>query len=83
MPGLNTLFVGGTLVLMRQFDARLAIEMMVEHRVTGGIFVQSILTRSADADQGSDLSSVRWMMFGAASREPARPASGAASRPPG
>lgn len=68
-PGLNTLFVGGTLVLMRKFDARLAIEMMVEHRVTGGIFVQSILHAIRDADQGSDLSSVRWMMFGAASGE--------------
>jgi acyl-CoA synthetase (AMP-forming)/AMP-acid ligase II len=68
-PGLNTLFVGGTMVMLRKFDAELAIRMMVEHRVTGGIFVQSILHAIRDADQGQDLSSVRWMMFGAASGE--------------
>jgi fatty-acyl-CoA synthase len=68
-PGLNTLFVGGTMVMLRKFDAQLAIEMMVEHRVTGGIFVQSILHAIRDADDGRDLSSVRWMMFGAASGE--------------
>lgn len=68
-PGLNTLFVGGTMVMLRKFDAELAIELMVDHRVTGGIFVQSILHAIRDADARRDLSAVRWMMFGAASGE--------------
>ncbi len=68
-PGLCTLFQGGTLVLLRKFDPVLALEMMTRHGVTGGIFVQSMLHALRDADDGADLSALRWMMFGAASGE--------------
>jgi acyl-CoA synthetase (AMP-forming)/AMP-acid ligase II len=68
-PGLCTLFQGGALVLQRKFEPNQALEMIVRHGVTGGIFVQSMLHALRDADQGADLSSLRWMMFGAASGE--------------
>jgi acyl-CoA synthetase (AMP-forming)/AMP-acid ligase II len=68
-PGLVALFHGAAIVIMRKFEAQLALTLMSEHRVTGGIFVQAMLHALRDADAGRDHSSVRWMMFGAASGE--------------
>lgn len=69
-PGLGVLFSGGALVIMRKFDAAQALRMIHEHRVTGGIFVQAMLHALRDAQgEGLDLSSMRWMTFGAASGE--------------
>ena len=69
-PGVGVLFNGGTLVIMRKFDAPLALRLIEEHRVTGGIFVQAILHGLRAASDGSrDLSSLRWIIFGAAAGE--------------
>ncbi|MCG2623389.1 AMP-binding protein [Arthrobacter sp. I2-34] len=69
-PGLGTLFTGGALVIMRKFDAAEALRLIQSHRVTGGIFVQAMLHALRDArGTGADLSSVRWLIFGAAAGE--------------
>lgn len=69
-PGVGILFHGGTLVVMRKFDAELALRLVEEHRVTGGIFVQAILHGLRAASDGSrDLSSLCWIIFGAAAGE--------------
>jgi fatty-acyl-CoA synthase len=69
-PGFTALFLGGTLVLMRKFDARSALELIQEHRVTGGIFAQSILHAFRQVDHSAmDLTSVRWVIFGAGAGE--------------
>jgi fatty-acyl-CoA synthase len=69
-PGIGVLFNGGRLVIMRRFDAPLALRLIEEHRVTGGIFVQAILHGlRAAADGSRDLSSLRWIIFGAAAGE--------------
>lgn len=69
-PGLGTLFLGGTLVIMRKFAAAEALATVERHRITGGIFVQAMLhaLRGA-ADRRNDLSSLRWVIFGAAAGE--------------
>ena len=69
-PGLGALFVGGSLVVLRKFDAATALEVIERHRITGGIFVQAMLHALRGAADGSrDLSSLRWVIFGAASGE--------------
>lgn len=69
-PGLGTLFLGGSLVVMRKFDALTALDMIERHQVTGGIFVQAMLHALRGASDGSrDLSSLRWVIFGAAAGE--------------
>ncbi|MDR7084835.1 acyl-CoA synthetase (AMP-forming)/AMP-acid ligase II [Arthrobacter ginsengisoli] len=69
-PGLGILFSGGAMVIMRKFDAAQALRMIHAHRVTGGIFVQAVLHALRDASREDlDLSSLRWMTFGAASGE--------------
>lgn len=65
-PGFTVLLLGGTLVLMRKFEAESALELIDKHRVTGGIFAQSILHAFRQVDHSSmDLTSVRWVIFGA------------------
>jgi fatty-acyl-CoA synthase len=69
-PGVSVLFNGGALVIMRKFDAPLALELIERHKVTGGIFVQAILHGlRAAADGSRDVSSLRWIIFGAAAGE--------------
>jgi fatty-acyl-CoA synthase len=69
-PGVGALFNGGALVIMRKFDAPLALRLIEEHQVTGGIFVQAILHSLRSASDGSrDLSSLKWIVFGAAAGE--------------
>jgi fatty-acyl-CoA synthase len=69
-PGLGTLFTGGALVIMRKFDASQALRLIQVHRITGGIFVQAMLHALRDArGEGADLSSVKWLIFGAAAGE--------------
>jgi acyl-CoA synthetase (AMP-forming)/AMP-acid ligase II len=69
-PGLGTLLLGGSLVVMRKFDADTALRMIERHRVTGGIFVQAMLHALRGAsDESRDLSSLRWVIFGAAAGE--------------
>ncbi|MGX4695429.1 class I adenylate-forming enzyme family protein [Streptomyces sp. JNUCC 63] len=69
-PGLNVLFQGGAIVVMRRFDAAGALDLMAKHRVSGGIFVQAMLHALRDASDGStDVSSVKWLIFGAAAGE--------------
>lgn len=69
-PGLGTLFLGGTLVILRKFDAAEALATVARHRVTGGIFVQAMLHALRGAADGRhDLSSLRWVIFGAAAGE--------------
>jgi len=70
-PGMSVLFNGGSLVIMHKFDAPLALELIQNHKVTGGIFVQAILhnLRNAGAEGTHDLSSLKWIIFGAAAGE--------------
>lgn len=69
-PGVGVLYAGGTMVIMRKFDAAEALRLMEEHRITGGIFVQAMLHGLRGASgQARDLSSLRWIIFGAASGE--------------
>jgi acyl-CoA synthetase (AMP-forming)/AMP-acid ligase II len=64
------LWAGGALVLMRKFEPALALDIMERHGVTGGIFVQAMLHGlRAASGAGRDLSSLRWVIFGAAAGE--------------
>lgn len=68
-PGLAALAVGGTLVVCRRFDAGDVWRAIREERVTGGIMVASMLHRLKLDDAAGDGASMRYLIFGIASRQ--------------
>ena len=69
-PGVGVLAGGGSLVIMRRFDAAEALRLIAEHRVTGAHLVRSIVHELVRSESRSrDLSSLRWIIFGGVSHE--------------
>ncbi len=62
--------LGGTIVLSPRFDAESVLQQIEEHSVTCAFFVPTMLTRlnalSEEVRDRYDLSSLRWVMSGAA-----------------
>jgi acyl-CoA synthetase (AMP-forming)/AMP-acid ligase II len=68
LPVSPTLAAGGTIVVMRAFDPQRFIELVEQERCTTTMLVPTMIQMIAshpDADR-SDLSSLRWMLYGAA-----------------
>ncbi len=75
IPGLTLLHVGGTIVLMRRFDAAAALIAIAEERITGTTLVATMMNAILnlwlalpDREQ-VDTSSLRWIIFGQVTRE--------------
>ncbi len=69
-PGVGVLTGGGSLVIMRRFDAAEALRLIAEHGVTGAHLVRSIVHELVRSESRSrDLSSLRWIIFGGVSHE--------------
>jgi fatty-acyl-CoA synthase len=62
--------IGATVVVMEQFDPRLCLELIERHRVTLAQFVPTMFVRMLQLPREEreryDLSSLRWVMHGAA-----------------
>lgn len=69
---LNFLLGGDRLVVLEKFDARLALDVIERHRVTNFTATPTMLQRIAQVDDVGqrDLSSVRWILQGAAVMPP-------------
>lgn len=65
------LSAGGTVVLMREFDARAAISAMAEHRITAIIAVPTIYEMLLAAGIGDATLGLRWLLMGGAPPAPA------------
>jgi acyl-CoA synthetase (AMP-forming)/AMP-acid ligase II len=66
LPGMRVLAAGGTMVVMRRFDAPTVLEMVQEHRITGMVMVSTMIHIMHDLPNRLDFdtSSVRWLVFG-------------------
>lgn len=69
---LNFLLGGDRLVVLEKFDASLALDVIERHRVTNFTATPTMLQRIAQVDgvEERDLSSVRWILQGAAVMPP-------------
>jgi len=65
-----TYAVGGTVVILEHFDPEVALALIARERITSAFMVPTMLTRIAalpeDVRRKYDVSSVRWLMSGAA-----------------
>jgi acyl-CoA synthetase (AMP-forming)/AMP-acid ligase II len=69
-PGVGVLYNGGSLVIMRRFDAPLALQLIEGHEITGAHLVQAIVHGiRATSDGSHDLSSLRWIIIGGIAAE--------------
>ncbi|MBX6744884.1 MAG: AMP-binding protein [Acetobacteraceae bacterium] len=66
LPGLAVLWVGGTLCILREFDAATALEAIARERLTGAWMAPVMLSRTLEHGnpRGLDLSSLRWCIGG-------------------
>jgi acyl-CoA synthetase (AMP-forming)/AMP-acid ligase II len=66
LPGMALLWVGGTLCILRDFDARAAVEAIAAERLTGAWMAPVMLSRTLEHGnpRGLDLSSLRWVIGG-------------------
>ena len=66
LPGMRVLASGGTMVVMRRFDAPTVLAMVQEHRITGMVMVSTMIHIMHDLPNRLDFdtSSVRWLVFG-------------------
>lgn len=66
IPGFTIWYVGGTMVLMRRFDAETFLATMARHRVTGTCIGATVshMIRNLPSRGDHDLSCVRWLVFG-------------------
>ncbi|MBR0681561.1 AMP-binding protein [Roseomonas eburnea] len=66
LPGLGVLWVGGTLCILRDFDAAAAVAAIAHERLTGAWMAPVMLSRTLEHGNpdGLDLSSLRWCVGG-------------------
>jgi acyl-CoA synthetase (AMP-forming)/AMP-acid ligase II len=66
LPGLAVLWVGGTLCILREFDAAAALEAIARERLTGVWMAPVMLSRTLEHGnpRGLDLSTLRWCIGG-------------------
>lgn len=74
IPGLTLLHVGGTIVLLRRFDADEVLASIERERITGTTLVATMMNamhlRLALPERDSvDTTSLRWIIFGQVTRE--------------
>lgn len=71
IPGLTLIHVGGTIVLMRRFDAASALATIAKERITGITLVATMMNMIlALPDRHKvDTASLRWIIFGQVTRE--------------
>lgn len=71
IPGLTLIHVGGTIVLMRRFDAASALATLAEEHITGTTLVATMmnLILALPNRHDFDTSSLRWIIFGQVTRE--------------
>lgn len=65
LPGFATWYAGGTMVLVRRFDAARIVELVAQERITGMVMVATMMNmiRRLPPDAIGDTSSMRWMIF--------------------
>jgi len=66
LPGLGVLWVGGTLCILRDFDAGEAIRAIARERLTGAWMAPVMLSRTLEHGnpEGLDLTSLQWCIGG-------------------
>jgi fatty-acyl-CoA synthase len=66
LPGLGVLWMGGTLCILREFDARAALSAIARERLTGAWMAPVMLSRTLEHGnpEGLDLSSLKWCIGG-------------------
>ncbi len=67
-PATGVIHRGGTLVVMRAFDPNAIFDVIANERITTGLAVPAMLQAmwASKKREGADLSSIRWIMSGAA-----------------
>lgn len=65
LPGFGVWYAGGTMVLVRRFDAARIVALVAEERITGMVMVATMMNmiRRLPPDAIGDTSSMRWMIF--------------------
>ena len=65
IPGFGTWYVGGTMILLRRFDARRILEIVSRERITGMVMVATMvhLIRKLEDRTDFDTDSVKWLIF--------------------
>jgi len=71
IPGLTVFYVGGTVVLLRRFDAERALATIVRERITGTTLVATMMNMILALPECTlvDTRSLRWIIFGQVTRE--------------
>lgn len=66
LPGIAVLWLGGTLCILRDFDAEATLAIIARHRLTGAWLAPVMLSRilAVDDTQRFDLTSLRWCVGG-------------------
>lgn len=64
LPGMALFLVGGSLVILRDFDAGTVMRTIAEHRLTGAWMAPVMLNRLLALPAGHDVSSLRWVIGG-------------------
>lgn len=66
LPGMRVFAVGGTMVIMRKFDARGVLEAIDKHGITGMVMVSTMVHIMRDLPDrlAFDTSTLRWVVFG-------------------
>jgi fatty-acyl-CoA synthase len=65
LPGFGVWYAGGTMVLVRRFDAARIVELVAQERITGMVMVATMMNRirRLPPETIGDTSSMRWMIF--------------------
>ncbi|WP_032959647.1 AMP-binding protein, partial [Bordetella hinzii] len=64
LPGMALFLVGGSLVILRDFDASTVMRTIAAHRLTGAWMAPVMLNRLLALPAGHDVSSLRWVIGG-------------------
>jgi fatty-acyl-CoA synthase len=69
-PGIGVLFYGGALVIIRKFNASIALRLIEKHGVSGAHLVRPVVREMfASLDGTQDLSTLRWLIIGGVAPE--------------
>ncbi len=65
LPGFGVWYAGGTMVLVRRFDAARIVALVAQERITGMVMVATMMNmiRRLPPETIGDTSSMRWMIF--------------------
>jgi len=64
LPGVALLLVGGSVVILRDFDPHAVLHAIARYRISGAWFAPVMLNRLLTVDAGVDVSSLRWAIGG-------------------